>query len=346
MPVTVSFGAPMSNDTLPADVRVEVERLSEVAAQLRADELKPLHVAFVRRVRRAPWRQCLADTQGKKLSRGASLAGAVVMARRLRGPWAEQERVGVMLPPSIAGALVAFAASLSGKTAVALIFTVGRAAMESAARQSGLRTVVTSRAFVERLDDEVLQALAGVELVYLEDLMQGVGTFERLGGLLRGLLLPMGMLERACGASRRVRSDDVASILFSSGSTGEPKGIELTHTNLQANCDAIAQVVPFSRRDKLVELLIDSGEGVNTKVPAAASRWLPRTTEAMPMLSRICRPKNGKQPQNTPAARPRARCAGVPSWAQSQLKPRLTRSRLACSNRCMGREQTFRTGGS
>lgn len=255
MHVTVSFGAPMPNDALPADVRVEVEGLAEGAAQLRADELKPLHVAIVRRARRAPWRQCLADTQGKKLSRGASLAGAVVMARRLRAPWAEQQRVGVMLPPSIAGALVAFAASLSGKTTVALNFTVGRAAMESAVRQSGLRTVLTSRAFVERLDPEVLLALAGVEILYLEDLMQGVGALERLGGMLRGLLLPIGALERACGASRRVQRDDVATILFSSGSTGEPKGIELTHTNVQSNCDSIATVVPFDHRDKLVGVL-------------------------------------------------------------------------------------------
>ncbi|MFK7739070.1 MAG: MFS transporter [Planctomycetota bacterium] len=254
-PVTVSFGAPMANDTPPADVRTAVEGLAEHAAQLRAEELKPLHVAFVRSVRRAPWGQCLADTQGKKLSRGGALAGGVVMARRLRKPWADQQAVGTMLPPSIAGALVAFAASLSGRTSVALNFTVGPAAMKSAAQQAGLRSVVTSRAFVERLPKELIESLAGIELIYLEDLMSGVGLFERVGGLLRALLLPLGMLERSCGACRRVRREDVATILFSSGSTGEPKGIELTHQNLQANCDAVAQVIPFDRHDKLVGVL-------------------------------------------------------------------------------------------
>ncbi|MCK5940598.1 MAG: MFS transporter [Planctomycetes bacterium] len=254
-PVTVSFGEPMANDARPEDVRLAVEALAERAAQLRTDELRPLHVAFVRRVRRAPWRQCLADTQGRRLSRGKALAGAVVLARRLRAPLADQQRVGVMLPPSIGAALVAFAASLSGRTAVALNFTVGRAAMASAVRQAELRAVVTSRAFVERLDDEVLAALDGVERLYLEDLMQDVGVLERLGSLLRGLLAPLGWLERSCGARRRVGRDDVATILFSSGSTGEPKGIELTHVNVQANCDAIAQIVPFDHRDKLVGVL-------------------------------------------------------------------------------------------
>jgi len=82
-----------------------------------------------------------------------------------------------------------------------------------------------------------------------------VSAFERVGCLLRALLLPMAMLERSCGAKRRVTRDDIAAILFSSGSTGEPKGIVLTHKNLQANCDAIAQVVPSDRTDKLVGVL-------------------------------------------------------------------------------------------
>ena len=253
--VTVSFGAPMDNDARPEEVRASVEALAEGAAQLRAAQLRPLHVAVVKSARRAPWRHCLADTSGKRLSRGSTLAAAVVLARRLRQPCQGQQRVGVMLPPCIGGAAFAFAASLAGKTAVAINFTVGRAAIESAVRQSDLRTVVTSRLFVERLDDEVRAALDGVELIYLEELLQGVGAFERIGALVRGLLLPIGWLERACGATRRVTRDDVATILFSSGSTGEPKGIELTHANLQSNCDAIAQVVPFDRHDKLVGVL-------------------------------------------------------------------------------------------
>lgn len=254
-PVTVSFGEPMSNEARPDEVRVAVEHLAEVASSLRADELQPLHVAFVKRVRRAPWRHCLADSQGKKLSRGASLAGAVVMARRLRLHWGDQQNVGIMLPPSIGGALVAFAASMSGRTSVSLNYTVGSAAMKSAVRQAGLTSLVTSKAFLERLPQEMLEGLAGLEMILLEDVMQGVSSFERVGGLLRALLLPIGMLERSCGAKRRVMRDDVAAILFSSGSTGEPKGIVLTHKNLQANSDAIAQVVPSGPADKLVGVL-------------------------------------------------------------------------------------------
>jgi acyl-[acyl-carrier-protein]-phospholipid O-acyltransferase/long-chain-fatty-acid--[acyl-carrier-protein] ligase len=254
-PVTVSFGEPMSNDARPEEVRVAVESLAEGASRLGADELKPLHVALVKRVRRAPWRHCLADSQGKALSRGASLAGAVVMARRLRPHWGDQQNVGIMLPPSIGGALVAFAASMSGRTSVSLNYTVGSAAMKSAVRQAGLTSLVTSKAFLERLPPEMMEGLEGLNMILLEDVMEGVSSFERVAGMVRALFWPMGMLERTCGAKRRVTRDDVAAILFSSGSTGEPKGIVLTHKNLQANSDAIAQVLPSDQTDKLVGVL-------------------------------------------------------------------------------------------
>lgn len=254
-PVTVSFGEPMPSDVAPEQVRDSVEGLAERAAQLRSDEVEPLHVPFVRKVRRAPWRACLADSRGKRLSRGATLAGALLLARELQASWRDQRRVGVLLPPSIAGALTAIAVSLSGRTSVPLNYTVGRAAMASAVRQAGLASVVTSRAFVERLPQDLLDGLADVQLIYLEDVMANVTRWQRLGCLLRALLLPIGWLERAAGAAQRVDASHVATVLFSSGSTGEPKGIVLTHRNVQSNCEAVAQIVPFAPHDKLASVL-------------------------------------------------------------------------------------------
>jgi acyl-[acyl-carrier-protein]-phospholipid O-acyltransferase/long-chain-fatty-acid--[acyl-carrier-protein] ligase len=135
---------------------------------------------------------------------------------------------------------------------VPLNYTVGTAALESAVRQAGLRSVLTSRTFLERAKITLPQ---GLTVLAMEDLLAGVRTGERLGALLRALCLPIGWLERACGAAKRVTRDDTATIIFSSGSTGEPKGVVLTHGNLQANCDAVAQLIPLDHHDRLVGVL-------------------------------------------------------------------------------------------
>ena len=251
-PVTVSFGVGQPSTTTPVEVRRCVDELGEAAAQLRAADLRPLHVALVGSVRRAPWRSCLLDSQGKSLSRLQTVAGAVVLAQRLRTAWAGQEAVGILLPPSIGGALTTFAASFAGRAAVSLNYTIGAAAMASCVRQAGLRTIVTSRAFLERIKVELP---AGVQVLLLEDVLAGITRGERFTAALRVLISPIGWLERACGATRRVTNADVAAILFSSGSTGEPKGIVLTHTNVHANCDGVAQLIPLDRHDRLVGVL-------------------------------------------------------------------------------------------
>ncbi|MEY4672755.1 MAG: hypothetical protein RL148_539 [Planctomycetota bacterium] len=251
-PVTVSFGPQQPSDTLPAQVRLAVEQLAEAAWRFRAEELQPLHAKFVRSVRRAPWRPCLLDSQGKQLSRFTTLATAVVLARRLRHAWGEQRCVGLLLPPSIGGALAAIATSLSGRTAVSLNYTVGQAAFDSAVRQAELRTVVTSRAFLEKVKVTIP---AGVGVLMLEDVLAGITRPERLACAVRAIAWPRRVLERACGARTRVERTDVATVLFSSGSTGEPKGVMLTHANVQSNCDGVAQLIPLDHRDRLVGVL-------------------------------------------------------------------------------------------
>jgi acyl-[acyl-carrier-protein]-phospholipid O-acyltransferase/long-chain-fatty-acid--[acyl-carrier-protein] ligase len=105
-PVTVSFGASMSSTTPAHEVRRAVQDLGAAAWVFRKAACRPLHAAFVRAMRRHPFRFMFADAMRPRVSRLQALAGAIALARVLRPGWTGQAAIGVLLPPGVAGALV------------------------------------------------------------------------------------------------------------------------------------------------------------------------------------------------------------------------------------------------
>jgi acyl-[acyl-carrier-protein]-phospholipid O-acyltransferase/long-chain-fatty-acid--[acyl-carrier-protein] ligase len=89
----------------------------------------------------------------------------------------------------------------------------------------------------------------------LEDLAQNPRPAERLAAALISWLLPVRLLEKSIGADRKVTLDDTATIIFSSGSTGDPKGVVLTHYNVASNVDQLNQVFMLGRDDKILGIL-------------------------------------------------------------------------------------------
>lgn len=248
-PIDVHFGPPLAPDADVDVVRQAIVRLSCEAALQRAGENEPLHRAFVRRARRRPFALAVADgVEGRELSRSKALAGAIGIARALRPQWGADERIGVLLPPSCAGALVNVALSLAGKTGVNLNFTTGAAGLGSALRQAQVRHVVTAREFLAKAKVELPQT---VTPIWIEDMLP---TLPKLSSLLLAMLAPVRLVERVCGGGRRT-ANDVATVIFSSGSTGEPKGVELTHGNVASNVAGIAQIMPIGAHDRLLAIL-------------------------------------------------------------------------------------------
>lgn len=252
VPITVSFGKPLAETASTAEIRQQIQELAEAATALRAEDYKPLHHSFVSLARRRPWGLLFTDATGRRLSYWKGLVGGVAMARALRGPWKDQENVGLLLPPSIGGGLANFAASLSGRASVNLNYTAGAAGMSSAAKQAGLRTVVTSREFLEKANLELPE---GVEPIWAEDLRDSIGPLQRLVAMVALLPIPKSWVERLSGARRAVRREDVTTIIFSSGSTGDPKGVVLTHRNCDSNSEGVAQVLPVSSSDAILGIL-------------------------------------------------------------------------------------------
>ena len=192
----------------------------------------------------------MADGQRPRLNYFSALVGALVLARRLRKHWHEQEMVGVLLPPSVPGALVNFAAMLTGKVPVNLNYTVSNETLASCAQQCNLKTVVTARVFLEKV-----KVQPPGEVLFIEDVAKDPGFGEKLAAMLAACFLPARALTKFAGSERRATLDDIATIIFSSGSTGDPKGVVLTHYNIASNVEQLNQVFMLHGNDRILGIL-------------------------------------------------------------------------------------------
>jgi acyl-[acyl-carrier-protein]-phospholipid O-acyltransferase/long-chain-fatty-acid--[acyl-carrier-protein] ligase len=248
-PVRVTFGTPLPATSSAQEARQAVQDLGAEAFERRKHHMQPLPRTFLYTMRRHPFRFAMADGQTPKLTFFAVLARTLVLARRLRKTWQGQEMVGILLPPSIPGALVNFAAMLMGKVPVNLNYTASNETLESCAKQCNLKTVITARAFLERVHVQ-----PPAEAIFVEDLAQKPRFTERLGAAL-AFFLPAQSVQKYAGAERKTLLEDIATIIFSSGSTGEPKGVVLTHYNVAANVEQLNQVFLLHSSDRIMGIL-------------------------------------------------------------------------------------------
>ncbi len=248
-PVTVSFGKPLPPSTKAWQVRQAILELGSDAVQHRRTRRDLLHLRFLRTAKRRWMAPCVADSTGTKLTFGRTLVGSLVLARWFRKRLSPDRMVGVLLPASVAGVLVNVALLFAGKVPVNLNFTAGQESMESAIKQCGIMTIVTSRAFLAKAK---LAERDG--MVFVEDIIKTITAFEKALTAALCYILPARALEWIHGA-RGSDPHAVATVMFTSGSTGVPKGVMLSHHNLLSNVEAVAQVLWISRQDKIVGVL-------------------------------------------------------------------------------------------
>ncbi len=232
--VTVMIGDPVYGPISAAQLRECVTELGTAAVNLRRTREDTLGYRLVRAARHKWFRPAVADSTKKELTYGKTLTAAVLVRNWLSAEHAGETHIGLLLPASVGGALANFGVTLAGRAAVNLNFTSGEQNCRSAIEQCGIQTVITSRVFVEKAN-----LPEWPEMVYLEDLLPRFSAAAKLRALATAAFAPVRRLAGKAGP------DDVATVLFSSGSTGLPKGIELTHWNVISNIESAAAVFPM-----------------------------------------------------------------------------------------------------
>ena len=253
--VVVAFGPTLPMDATAEQVKQAVFELSVSSWAAHVETLAPIPDTWLANAKRRLSEPMVYDSTGATLTNRRLIAAVMLFAAEIRRRVPEP-RVGVLLPASSAGVIANLAGWVAGKTVVNLNYTASREALQSGITNAGIKRVITADRFLSRLAGRGLDmdALLGdCERLGMEDLHAEIGRARALSALLAAITLPAWLLHRLYG--HRVRPDDTAAILFSSGSEGAPKGVELTHRNIVANVRQISDVLNTETDDLVLSNL-------------------------------------------------------------------------------------------
>lgn len=195
----------------------------------------------------------IVDSTGQQLTGGEVLTRALILRQLLRERLLDpaERHVGIWLPPSGGAVIANLGLALDRRVTVNLNYTLSAALGNAAIEQAAIRHVVTSRRFAEKVPLRL-----NAEPIYLEDLAEMVGPLAKLVALAQARLLPVGLLLRHMGLTGPLHGDeDVLTVVFTSGTTGAPKGAMLTYGNVASNLDAVDAVIRWRQSDVLLGVL-------------------------------------------------------------------------------------------
>lgn len=158
-------------------------------------------------------------------------------------------RIGVILPPGAGGTIAAVGCMLAGITPVFINYATSKAAFESTVRQAKLDCFITARKFMQKLDTFPWPPME--QLIIVEDLLGKLDKKKMIANVLMAKLAPASLICKRFNTDARSNNDE-AAILFTSGSSGEPKGVVITHRMLLANIAQSVSRIHFITKDERI----------------------------------------------------------------------------------------------
>jgi acyl-[acyl-carrier-protein]-phospholipid O-acyltransferase/long-chain-fatty-acid--[acyl-carrier-protein] ligase len=248
--VTVAFGEPLNAE--PADiatVREELLKLGEFCYSRRRALDRHLGEACVRGLKRKPFSTAMIDgIDHSQLNRAKLLGAAAALSRFLRKEFSDK-RIAIVLPASKGAVVANLAVALAGKVPVDLNFTMGRAANESCCKRADLRVAISATQFIDRLKDFPWSE----RVLKLDEMMPRMKS-QILIWWMMSIFVPWRLLVRLLQIPREGGHEE-ALLLFTSGSSGEPKGVVLTHRNIVGNVSQFSALLDAKKSDAILASL-------------------------------------------------------------------------------------------
>jgi acyl-[acyl-carrier-protein]-phospholipid O-acyltransferase/long-chain-fatty-acid--[acyl-carrier-protein] ligase len=217
--------------------------------------LDPIHISWLKNAKKSKTAFAVADIEGVEISHKRFLTGVLLFSKKI-AKYSPEKNVGLLLPSSGGGAIASIAILSLGKTIVNLNFTAGKKALQSATEQAEVKHIYTSRKFLDKMLErgmDLASFFPKSKLLMLEDIREEISTLSRVGTLLKAILFPVSLIMKFY--FKKVSMSDTAAILFSSGSEGSPKGVELSHGNIAANAKQAAIELEAVESDVIMSTL-------------------------------------------------------------------------------------------
>ncbi len=253
---SVTVGKPIPRDTSAYEIRIILSELAADTELIPERGERPFHSQFAWMAKHHPFRRNLQQFDDAHGLQNPPLfmlmLKSILISRWIRRICDESEEyVGVMLPNSLAAVCTITGVQMADRKPAVMNFTAGIPANRHAVQIANIKHILTSRVFIQKIRMQPTP-----EMVFLEDAAKDIGRpSSKYIWLLACIFLTHEELIKLVSPKSWQDVNRIAVLIFSSGSTGIPKGIMLTHHNINADVTAMTAMIGWRKTDSVLSNL-------------------------------------------------------------------------------------------